>query len=703
MALVQNNKTQYADVKPEFDSVKSNDDFEPPEVSKRELRGMKAANGGDISQLGMNRLVLDKRMQLIIATKSCAYFQPHEFDYGDPRVIAAKITYETEPVAKWTPEIVQSVQKELLPSEDLTAAEVERILTDTLADIEDELTIYGATIASFINNNAEGNNTLKGVILSVDTIDRVDDGRTIGAGATNEQVTALSGAEVQALGVEHLTTVAQQVKGSDPVATKAISALLGAAYYGVSKKLAVAFEPFSTAVEMARVARVNTVSDVVVDDAINLSGLVAGDIAAGRIKRKAIVEVVYAADLALDLLCDLTDKEFSNAELKMLEDYDDANVSDAGSNTDPVLLSALNKRRTAVAAPGVDWIAHVNGGNDDKATEEMYDSVGTWRVDTVDEVDYLGVLAKYALAAPTTRIVLTAGAPAVALADMATARMNIINHELHGECCEVVKYSGEVWGALSIPKSTVLFDAVSSDIVGQLQHATAHISFMKSGHHATANNVANTLSKLCDAIGQENDASDLPERLAYGTYFGTKPADQRAVALFLRAKYARNELSFAIGRRITPHGPGTVSMFLLDMVMDQLHDVNFFKYLDRMEQYTHFKGVFTQYAKTAHLEVPYARFFYGGAKSESVSMKQSVAPMFAYAAAIGIAMPTSTIGNSVALAREAAASNSNSMTAKLEVESFVKAYRNFLRAVIRKRLEEKSGIKVGTQLIENDD
>jgi hypothetical protein len=64
-------------------------------------------------------------------------------------------------------------------------------------------------------------------------------------------------------------------------------------------------------------------------------------------------------------------------------------------------------------------------------------------------------------------------------------------------------------------------------------------------------------------------------------------------------------------------------------------------------------------------------------------------------------MPHSTIGDSVALRREATASASNSITARLEVESFVRAYRTFLRGMIRKKLEIRAGIKGGTALLED--
>jgi hypothetical protein len=697
MALVQNTNARYLSAEPDFEAVHKNESFIPPGTSRRGIRSQKAANGGDISQLGAKRLVLDRRLQLVVPTINVGYFQPEEFDLDMPDAIAAKITLTLDPLQKWDEDMVEVLQSGLVPKEDLSTAEVERIVSQKLDEISDELKVYYQMVAGFINTSAEGNNALRGVILAVgaDDLGLDADNRTVAAGTSNEQVPAVSGGDVQAMSIEHLTTVSEQVRNDNAALLKAMSAVLGTAYYQVSPRLAAAFEPFSTAVEMARVARVTEVDDDMVAELINYDGIIAEMVDNGDIEVKAVVEVVRNYNLNYDWLNDLTDQDFTDEELAALS-------GEAGGGVDATVLRDANvKVGLARAAEGSDWLATVNGGDDDEATEDMYENVGTWTRINIDELEYLGALAKYAIAVPTTRVLRTRSAPAVSLADFATTRMNTINHELVGACSEVIPYTGTMWGGLCLAKSVMLFDAVSDDIVGQIQHSTAHISYMKSGHHATANNIGHTLTKLLDAIDEPHDVSDLPERLAYGTYYGTKPADQRAVALFLRTKYSRNDLSFAIGRRITPHGPGTVSMFLLNMVMDQLEHVNFFDFLKRNDQYTHFKGVFNQYAKTSHLEAPYALFFYGTGKAESVEMKQAVAPMYAYAAAIGAAMPHSTIGDSVSLRRDASASANNSITARLEVESFVRAYRTFLRSMIRKKLEVKAGLRGGMALLED--
>jgi hypothetical protein len=697
MALVQNNTTRYLSAQADYDSVVTNEYYTPPGVTVRNVRGYKASNGGDVSQIGSKRLMLDKRLQLVVAEGNRAYFQPKEFDLGLPDVICARVTCNLPALRSWSANDIDSVQKTLIPKDDLTPMEIERIVDVKMDEIADEIKAYRSVVAAFVNNNCEGNNALKGVMLSAVGEEASVTARTTAAGLTGEQVTALRADHIADMGIGDLTTIAEQIKSENLAMSTAISTLLGAAYYALSPKMAASFEPFSSAVEMARVARESEVDADVVELAINYDGIIAEAVAKKTIVDMVIVQVVYAKNLHCGLLAELTDQDFLDEELDALTAYRrDPDV--VGS---PALASALVKLGNAKAADGSDWIAAANSGDDDAAELDMYNGVGDWESLAIDELDYLGALGKYALAAPTTRVLKTKSASATALADFATTRMNTINHQLTGASAEIISHKGLVWGALSLAMSVALFDAVSDDIVGQLQHCTAHISFMKSGHHASANNVGHTLVKLTEAIDQHLDAADLPERLAYGTYYGTKPADQRAVALFLRTKYSRNDLSFAVGRRITPNGPGTVAMFLLNMVMDQLDHINFFEFLDRKDQYTHFKGVFNQYKRTAFREVPYAEFFYGRGKAESVEMKQSVAPMYAYASAIGLAMPHSTIGDSVALRREATASASNSITARLEVESFVRAYRTFLRGMIRKKLEIRAGIKGGTALLED--
>jgi len=226
---------------------------------------------------------------------------------------------------------------------------------------------------------------------------------------------------------------------------------------------------------------------------------------------------------------------------------------------------------------------------------------------------------------------------------------------------------------------------------------------MKSGHHATANGIANVYCKVRNALDNAKtiDISDVPEALALAVYYGTHPSDMRAVAVFLRDLSSRGQLSFAIGRRITPQGPGTVSMYLLNLIVQQLEHIKFFEYLGRQHELVHFHSMYANYAATAYLETPYANYMYGTSKAESVLLKQKVAPMFAYAASIATAMPNSTFGFSVALSRDALSSANNAIVAKLEVESFVKAYKSYLRSIIRAGLEARAGRKGGNALLED--
>lgn len=699
MALILNTTARYLSAQPEYSAVQINDRWRPPGVSKRGIRGMTAANGGDVSQLGAERLTMDYRLQLFVPTRTLAYFQPYDFDLDEPGVIAARVSVTLDEVEPWEDDVVEAVQKGLIPKEDLTEAEINQIVVTKMRSVAPELPLACQVVSAFINNAAEGNNALRAVILSASDGIADADTRTVVAGVTNEVVPAITAVDVAQLSIEHLTTLTDNADRANPQLLSAISLLSGVAYAAIEPRFAAAFEPFSTAIERARVDRVTNIDQAVVDEAINYEGILATAMDAGELRNTVTIQVVRASSLNVDYLNDLTDQDFTEDEIAALH----ADVAGNANAND--LASARAKIAIAEPADESDWIATVNGGSDDDAHHDMYRNVGNWEALTMsaDDEDYLMAVGKYAMAAPTTRVIQIRNTSGPALCDFATTRMNTIDHELHGGCNEVRSFDGMIWGAISLPKAKMLFDAVSEDIVGQVQHSTAHISYMKSAHHASANNIGHTFTKLLDAINHTYDVSDIPERLAFGTYYGSKPADQRAVAVWLRHKYTNNELSFAIGRRITPHGPGTVSMFLLNMVVEQLKQVEFFKFMQREEDYTQFKGMYASYAKTSYLEVPYARFFYGTSKAESVDLKQSVAPMFAYAAAIGAAMPNSTIADSVALRREATAAASNSITAKLEVESFVKSYRSFLRNLIRNRLTAKANLSGASATIEDSE
>jgi hypothetical protein len=142
-------------------------------------------------------------------------------------------------------------------------------------------------------------------------------------------------------------------------------------------------------------------------------------------------------------------------------------------------------------------------------------------------------------------------------------------------------------------------------------------------------------------------------------------------------------------------------MYLLNQIVTQLEHIRFFEYLKREPELQQFKSMYSAYAARCHLETPYAAYMYGESLAESVLLKQAVSPMFAYAAAISSAMPNSTFSASVALSRDAVASANNAIVSRLEVESFVKAYRVFLRSIIRNELAARVGV-TGSQAALDD-
>jgi len=659
------------------------------------LLGQKYERGGDVSQLGFKRLTLDEKMRLLVGDSLRAYFQPKEFSLGVPNAVAARVTVKMPSLEGWSEETVKSVQEALVPSAEMTAFEVDKVVRDKMGSIAEELTVWGHILAAFVNANASGSDRLKSVLESVVGGDllAVDDMKTTRGGADNEELPALTPVSAMKLTIEDLTVISEVAGNSDPKLNDAIAAFFGVQYLKIAPRMAVAFEPFASAVEKARLEKDNSVDANVASDAVNYLGLVEEMVLSATLKDNVVVEIVRCEDVQPALFEEFVEHGMNAKDLGNFHDFKD----DIRATTPRIVEDLRPLIKGFKAMEGIDWIASRNGGDDDSHDIDSLDSIGKWEVLEMSkngsDDSYLAALAKYALAAHTLNCVQKSGAPTVGLVDFAVARMNIINHNLIGESREVLAHSGMLWGALSLARSVALLDGVCEDVVGQVQHAASHVSFMKSGHHASANNIGNTLVRLMEAVDIPYDISDLPERLAFGTYYGTKPADQRAVAVFLRYKYAQNELSFAIGRRLNPNGPGTVSMHLLSMVMEQLHHAKFFKFLEREEQYNHFMAVYNQYKLNAHLEVPYAQFFYGESKAESVLAKQSVSPMYAYAAALGSAMPNSTFAGSVALNRDASAAANNTITAVLEVKSFVVTYQGYLKTIVKQQLVKSAKIK----------
>jgi hypothetical protein len=234
----------------------------------------------------------------------------------------------------------------------------------------------------------------------------------------------------------------------------------------------------------------------------------------------------------------------------------------------------------------------------------------------------------------------------------------------------------------------MVLDDLTDGVHGPMAHLLVHISFMKSGHHITANNIANTYAKMLAALGGDFviDVTDIGEVLALGCYYGCHPADQRFVAAMSRYQAMLGNLSFAIARRIAPYGPGTVSVHLLSLVLYQLNQIQFFEFLNRTKEYAVFQALYERYRTTSYLEVPYADFMYGESRPESVAVKQAIAPMYAYASALAKVMPGSTLNDSIALARDSRAAASNTIVASLEVQSFVRSYRSHLNNLVRSQL-----------------
>jgi hypothetical protein len=226
-------------------------------------------------------------------------------------------------------------------------------------------------------------------------------------------------------------------------------------------------------------------------------------------------------------------------------------------------------------------------------------------------------------------------------------------------------------------------------------------SYVKAGHHITANALGHTFMKVAKAVSAEDDNSlnftpdKLGAVLGSGIYPGGKFADERLVMIHFRKMFMDGKLSFALARRLSPLGPGTITPFLLSRVLSALDEAKFFSLTGRAAEYKKFKAAYAIYEDTAMFETPYANWMYGKSRTESTGFKNFMATFLHYAYALDEIMAGSSYTLSVSLKRDAKAAASNSLVANLEVKSFVVAYKRYIGTLVTTGLREEAKKALG--------
>lgn len=200
----------------------------------------------------------------------------------------------------------------------------------------------------------------------------------------------------------------------------------------------------------------------------------------------------------------------------------------------------------------------------------------------------------------------------------------------------------------------------------------ALISFLKSGHHATAAGMPATTGSVIGAMGVTiaRDEATIKMLAPYSTYFGFHPGSTRLFYAINLDKAAKGELSYAISRRLFVTSPGNVSIVTAMIFLRALARAKFFDVIHRSTEFASLEVSFENWIKTAKYASVYSQYLYGRTVAEDTAFKSSFASWMPYCAAIPTVMPTGSLKFSAALSRDSAAAASNDIIGPMFATAF---------------------------------
>jgi hypothetical protein len=217
------------------------------------------------------------------------------------------------------------------------------------------------------------------------------------------------------------------------------------------------------------------------------------------------------------------------------------------------------------------------------------------------------------------------------------------------------------------------------------------ISFLKSGHHATALNIDKWLEKILGSLGIQADASKCQRLINSSVYWGTHPANMLYLVTFMYHRAKQEKITGALAYRMRPVPPTFAAYCNLELYIDALNATGFFDLMDIKNKYVEFKVNLKIIKTNMHLSSPYAHYLYGETRDDPSSSKSAVAAFGAYAVAIDAVLPNGTLNLSPALRKLAENEGKNSINAKIQVDAFVKAYRRFYSQIVEGNLTKTLG------------
>jgi hypothetical protein len=357
-----------------------------------------------------------------------------------------------------------------------------------------------------------------------------------------------------------------------------------------------------------------------------------------------------------------------------------------------------------------DYIEVVTQGKYNEDFEKELDGGLNWTAEAFFSDEVKKGMIRYTLGCQSLRLLDVENCDNSLLANYMHIRAGILNDKLYkveGNS-EADDYTGVLVGYAPLDLEVKAINLEADNRMAFIASVVGHHSFLKSGHNVSANGLGHTMMRFITAITPEDapertlNPTELGELMGSSMYPALHPADHRLIAISRRRMYSRSELSFSIGRRLFPLGPGTVAQHLLFQVMSQLNDASFFQSIKKQKMYDDYARSFAIYEKTCHLEVPYAKFMYGDSRAENTSHKTKAIHFMAYAKTLDSYMPNSTFNFSVSLKRDSTDAANNSLTAGIEVKAFVNAYRSYLQHLVTAEVRKRLGGRGSSELMALD-
>jgi len=196
----------------------------------------------------------------------------------------------------------------------------------------------------------------------------------------------------------------------------------------------------------------------------------------------------------------------------------------------------------------------------------------------------------------------------------------------------------------------------------------------------TAVRLGQKLARISAALQVPLLEADWLPMLSPILWAATHPFSVRMILARLFMRAADGALTYSIEKRLHKAPPGTTGYLQLESFVLALEEAHFFTFVRRTEELNDFKLAISRIRANLHYRAPYSNYLYGKTVADVPEAKEVATKMAHLAASLGDTFLGSTLSLSQSLKRLADAAAVNSVTAHLEVRSYVRAYKTVLEA-----------------------